>query len=308
MDAKLWKYIYYDQKPRGEESAKYLETSTTTDDCGVDQLCDQLLNDQLLLHNDLPTHRNLVVVGGAANHTHAHLKSHSHSTYSKLQLGIGDLERTNQTIVKRLIKRLIFYRYFYKFNYFTLLLLFAISLVGLICVLKATNHFESFSSTSHLSTSLPFSAFSPAAFKTNYTFLNQLSTAEQLVNDRLNSFDRILTVETDCASYIGTVEESAFEFLGIPYAKPPLKQLRFRRTVPIWNDSKLCRPKQIRKAKKFGPECFQINPFNRKFHGNEDCLFLNVWTPRLDSSVSEILYLTTTLKVCVLSEHTVFIP
>lgn len=42
-------------------------------------------------------------------------------------------------------------------------------------------------------------------------------------------------------------------------------------------------------ALKFSPDCFQVNPFTKKFTGSEDCLYLNIWTPTLDESVSEYL-------------------
>jgi para-nitrobenzyl esterase len=67
------------------------------------------------------------------------------------------------------------------------------------------------------------------------------------------------------------------EFLGIPYAKPPVGNLRWREPVPMepWLD--------VRKTTKFGSPCSQpvLGDWNRRDAetSNEDCLFLNVITP-----------------------------
>ena len=65
-------------------------------------------------------------------------------------------------------------------------------------------------------------------------------------------------------------------FLGIPFAKPPVGQLRFAPPVPPdpWQEERLC--------DHFSPNCVQ------QFRGkvapvSEDCLYLNVFTPAKDS-------------------------
>src|SRR6266496_2728567 len=66
-------------------------------------------------------------------------------------------------------------------------------------------------------------------------------------------------------------------FLGIPYAAPPVGDLRWKPPVPIakWMG--------VRKATEFGAHCMQGRVFGdmnfRDPVGSEDCLFLNVWTP-----------------------------
>lgn len=64
-------------------------------------------------------------------------------------------------------------------------------------------------------------------------------------------------------------------FKGVPYASPPVGELRWRDTQPVkpWTG--------IREADDFGPPCTQrIADWNRQeAQGNqEDCLYLNVWT------------------------------
>lgn len=68
-------------------------------------------------------------------------------------------------------------------------------------------------------------------------------------------------------------------FLGIPYATPPVDDLRFRKPQPIqpWSD--------VYDASDMGPPCFHITyssswswAASRKTE-SEDCLHLNVWAP-----------------------------
>ena len=66
-------------------------------------------------------------------------------------------------------------------------------------------------------------------------------------------------------------------FLGIPYAKPPVKDLRFKPPVPVTSYGEL-------NALGFKAECPQIKFYgsNRfKYVGEEDCLFLNIFSPSL---------------------------
>jgi para-nitrobenzyl esterase len=66
-------------------------------------------------------------------------------------------------------------------------------------------------------------------------------------------------------------------FKGIPYASPPVGELRWKAPQPLqaWNG--------IRRAAEWGPRCVQssrlgdIDPLNRRM--DKDCLYLNVWTP-----------------------------
>lgn len=64
-------------------------------------------------------------------------------------------------------------------------------------------------------------------------------------------------------------------FMGVPYAEPPLGELRFRPPVaaPAWQGERL--------AVKDAPICLQRDPFRRDMiiEGSENCLYLNVYTP-----------------------------
>ncbi|XP_025262691.1 para-nitrobenzyl esterase isoform X8 [Camponotus floridanus] len=79
---------------------------------------------------------------------------------------------------------------------------------------------------------------------------------------------------------IGIVEEGIYgdryvAFRGIPYAKPPVGELRFKDPVPPepWSGS--------RDASKYGNVAVQIH--NGKIIGNEDCLYLNVFSTDIKS-------------------------
>uniref|UniRef100_A0A914PX99 Carboxylesterase type B domain-containing protein n=1 Tax=Panagrolaimus davidi TaxID=227884 RepID=A0A914PX99_9BILA len=68
-------------------------------------------------------------------------------------------------------------------------------------------------------------------------------------------------------------------YLGIPFGKPPIKELRFQKPVPAepWNEVRLCT--------EFGPRCPQEELIFERYataaiaEMNEDCLRLNVFAP-----------------------------
>ena len=69
----------------------------------------------------------------------------------------------------------------------------------------------------------------------------------------------------------GYEREGLIEYLGIPYAQPPVGELRFKRARPItpWED--------VFDAKEYGPESIQLDEGQLK--GSEDCLTINVQRP-----------------------------
>jgi len=60
---------------------------------------------------------------------------------------------------------------------------------------------------------------------------------------------------------------------GIPYAKPPVGQLRWKapRTPDAWDDVKL--------TVEFASQASQLSPIFTGISGSEDCLYLNIWRP-----------------------------
>jgi len=72
----------------------------------------------------------------------------------------------------------------------------------------------------------------------------------------------------------GTVEDGLSVYRGIPYAAPPIGDLRWRapRPAPKWEG--------VRAAIEFGRACIQSNPAIANLpEPSEDCLYLNIWTP-----------------------------
>lgn len=79
-------------------------------------------------------------------------------------------------------------------------------------------------------------------------------------------------------------------FKGVPFAQPPVGDLRWREPQPVkpWNG--------IKKADHFGPRAMQLPLFSdmnfRSDGVSEDCLYLNVWTPakKADDKLPVLVY------------------
>ena len=94
-------------------------------------------------------------------------------------------------------------------------------------------------------------------------------------------------VATRKGELAGQVEGGLHVFRGVPYAAPPVGELRWRRPQPVesWDGT--------REALAFGPISAQPpRPAAGPFAGimghseeptSEDCLYLNIWTPGLDN-------------------------
>ena len=82
-------------------------------------------------------------------------------------------------------------------------------------------------------------------------------------------------VATDKGSVEGTQLDTSRAFLGIPYAAPPVGDLRWKppADAAAWSGTK--------SAQAYGHVCPQVDLITGKPTGDavEDCLFLNVWTP-----------------------------
>jgi len=84
-------------------------------------------------------------------------------------------------------------------------------------------------------------------------------------------------VKTHSGAVEGKDDGKVKSFLGIPYAQPPVGDLRWKAPQPVakWNG--------VKKAAEFGFHCMQGRVFgDMVFHDpgqNEDCLTLNVWVP-----------------------------
>ena len=97
----------------------------------------------------------------------------------------------------------------------------------------------------------------------------------------------VVTVEIREGNITGREADGVTEFLGIPYAAPPVGALRFcpPESHPTWTGTRECL--------EFGP----IAPQGEGVAGfidasaprDEDCLTLNVWTPAADSGKRPVM-------------------
>ena len=81
------------------------------------------------------------------------------------------------------------------------------------------------------------------------------------------------TVEITGGAVRGTEDGGIKVFLGVPYAAPPVAELRFRAPQPVqrWDG--------VREATRWAPRAPQPELTGRGFAGEEDCLYLNVYAP-----------------------------
>ncbi|SDM20006.1 para-nitrobenzyl esterase [Catalinimonas alkaloidigena] len=86
-----------------------------------------------------------------------------------------------------------------------------------------------------------------------------------------------LQVKTANGMLEGVENSGIREFKGVPFAAPPVGDLRWREPQPVKNWE------GVRKADHFGPRAMQLPIFgdmNFRSDGvSEDCLYLNIWTP-----------------------------
>lgn len=97
-------------------------------------------------------------------------------------------------------------------------------------------------------------------------------------------------VQTGNGILEGINESGIKVFKGVPFAAPPVGNLRWAAPQPVqkWDG--------IRKADEFGPNPMQENVFGDMMFGtkkmSEDCLYLNIWTPAktMDEKLPVFIY------------------
>ena len=97
-------------------------------------------------------------------------------------------------------------------------------------------------------------------------------------------YDESLAVKCHNGIFLGKKNGNILSWKGIPFAKPPIGNLRWKAPVPL--------PKSnaVRTAYYFGPSCVQTKIFSEQaslYHQSEDCLYLNVWVNESDTSINK---------------------
>lgn len=96
-------------------------------------------------------------------------------------------------------------------------------------------------------------------------------------------------IETSSGKIEGVFRKGLYKFCGVPYAAPPIGRRRWLPPGPPkpWGG--------VRPAKEFAPTAPQVPmeiPFlapPEKLPQNEDCLYLNIWTPGLDGAKRPVM-------------------
>jgi para-nitrobenzyl esterase len=116
------------------------------------------------------------------------------------------------------------------------------------------------------------------------TMMNKLAirviAAAAVVLFGVGSLGAQVQVRTGAGLVVGTksADGKVVIFKGIPFAAPPVGDLRWKEPQPVapWRG--------VRKATEFGARCMQARIFEdmvfRDPGPSEDCLYLNVWTPK----------------------------
>ncbi len=96
----------------------------------------------------------------------------------------------------------------------------------------------------------------------------------------------MVIIKTNKGKIKGVQESNLQRFFGIPFAKPPIGDLRFLEPQQLdsWDD--------VKDATEFGSIPHQNNPdippLGQK--EDEDCLYLNIWTPAADNKARPVMF------------------
>ncbi|MBK7215333.1 MAG: carboxylesterase family protein [Bacteroidales bacterium] len=114
--------------------------------------------------------------------------------------------------------------------------------------------------------------------------VNSILFAAVLMMGVLQSFGQQPTVQTSYGIVLGNNNSGIYEFLGIPFASPPTGDLRWKQPVEpaAWTT-----PLSTQAYKPVCPQkLYEQGDTTYTLIGDEDCLYLNIWTP--DTSASSL--------------------
>lgn len=108
-------------------------------------------------------------------------------------------------------------------------------------------------------------------------FIFGFSLLNAVVSGQLTPINNMPTVKTANGILEGTEFSGISMFKGVPYAQPPVGDLRWKEPMPVKNWE------GTRKADHFAARAMQLpiySDMNFRSNGvSEDCLYLNIWTP-----------------------------
>ena len=104
------------------------------------------------------------------------------------------------------------------------------------------------------------------------------------------------TITTNYGKIVGEEQKDYVVYKGIPYAKPPIGNLRWKapQTPDPWQG--------IYEAKNFSAKCPQdenhFGLYQKEFYNNldflrpsnEDCLYLNIWVPKTNTQKKPVAF------------------
>jgi para-nitrobenzyl esterase len=98
------------------------------------------------------------------------------------------------------------------------------------------------------------------------------------------------TTRTSLGIVAGTAHAGLCAFRGIPYAAPPVGERRFRPPQPVrpWRGT-LKADDGTRVCPQERDQLSEDYPDQRKIYTDEDCLYLNVWTPKPDRAKRPVI-------------------
>ena len=92
---------------------------------------------------------------------------------------------------------------------------------------------------------------------------------------------QLVQVQSSGRPFVGDACPSFTQFLGIPFAQPPVGPLRFQAPAP---------PVRVDQLQRMSPVCMQHSPDDSWARDmSEDCLYLNVYAPALPSAPTQLL-------------------
>lgn len=116
----------------------------------------------------------------------------------------------------------------------------------------------------------------------------QLIKKHEGINQQLDekALKGAVYVKTKHGIYVGKANKKQLTFLGIPYAKSPVGELRFKAPAPL-DESE-----DIFEAKYFGASALQADSQSNvlmNHRQDEDCLYLNIWTTKSEEKNRPVL-------------------